>query len=90
MPIVFCEILPVFDAASDNGRFRMQRQELLVATMRGLGYRLFRMLADESVVELGAIETHADLSLSNYAFVPPAEQEAFRSLFTVSVQSAPA
>jgi FkbM family methyltransferase len=88
MPIVFCEVLPVFDENTDNGMFRKGRQEQFVATLQGLGYRMFRMLADDTIVELTAIETHADLSLTNYAFVPPAEHAAFRGLFKMSAQSA--
>jgi FkbM family methyltransferase len=87
-PIVFCEILPVFDDQTENGQFRKRRQEQLLAAVHDLGYRVFRMLADETVAEIDAIETHADLSLTNYAFVPPAEQEAFQALFKVSVRSA--
>ena len=90
MPIVFCEILPVFSDTTENGVFRKRRQEQLLATFHGLGYRVFRMMADETVVDLGSIEAHADMALINYEFVPPAEQDAFRRLFRVSLQSAPA
>ena len=90
MPIVFCEILPAFSDATENGLFRKRRQEQLLAIFHGLGYVVFRMMADETVVELGSIETHADIALTNYAFVPAAEQDAFCRLFRVSLQSAPA
>ena len=89
-PIVFCEILPVFDEATDNGQFRKRRQDDLLAALRALGYTVFRMMQDESIVELAAIETHASLALTNYAFVPLAEVEAFRRLFKVTQQSAAA
>jgi hypothetical protein len=89
-PIVFCEILPVFDESTDNGRFRKQRQDRLLATLRALGYAVFRMQQDESVAELADIETHADLALTNYAFVPSPQLDAFRALFTLRTQSAAA
>ena len=89
-PIVFCEILPIFNDTTENGAFRKLRQEQLLAIFAAQDYRTFRMLGDETVVELRSIETHGDLALTNYAFVPPAEQAAFRRLFTMSVQSAPA
>jgi FkbM family methyltransferase len=89
-PIVFCEILPVFDETTDNGQFRKRRQDELLGKLRALGYSAFRMMQDETVVELAAIETHASLALTNYAFVPPAEVDAFRRLFRVTQQSAAA
>jgi FkbM family methyltransferase len=89
-PIVFCEILPVFDESTENGQFRKQRQNRLLAILRALGYVVFRMQQDESVAELADIATHADLALTNYAFVPAAQVETFRTLFTVRTQSAAA
>lgn len=82
-PIIFCEILPVFDDATENGAFRTQRQNALRAHLHALGYVLFRMMRDDTVVELARIETHGDLALTNYAFVPMAEVDAFRRLFSV-------
>jgi FkbM family methyltransferase len=89
-PIVFCEILPVFDESTENGQFRKQRQDRLLATLRALGYVVFRMQQDESVVELADIATHADLALTNYAFVPAPQVESFRALFTLKTRSAAA
>jgi FkbM family methyltransferase len=89
-PIVFCEILPVFDDATDNGRFRKQRQDRLLATLRSLGYAVFRMQQDETVEELADIATHADLALTNYAFVPASQVDTFRALFTLKTRSAAA
>ena len=48
------------------------------------------MQQDESVSELADIATHSDLALTNYAFVPAAQVETFRNLFTVRTQSAAA
>jgi FkbM family methyltransferase len=89
-PIVFCEILPVFDESTENGRFRKQRQDRLLSTLHALGYVVFRMQQDESVAELADIPTHADLALTNYAFVPSTQADLFRGLFTLRTQSAAA
>jgi FkbM family methyltransferase len=86
-PIVFCEILPVFDESTENGQFRKSRQDELLTKLQGLGYTVFRMMQDETVVELAAIETHANLALINYAFVAPGDVDAFRRLFKVTKQS---
>jgi len=82
-PYVFCEILPVFDGATENGRFRLRRQDTLLAMLHALGYTLFRMRHDETVVELPAIEVHHDLAQCNYVFVPEAELQQFRRMFRV-------
>ena len=87
-PTVFCEILPVFDETTENGRFRKRRQDELLAHLHSLGYIVFRMMQDETIVELPAIDTHGDLALTNYAFVPAAEAGAFRGLFKAATPSA--
>ena len=89
-PIIFCEILPVFDESTENGSFRLRRQNALLAHLRSLDYAVFRMMHDESVVELAGIETHSDLALTNYAFVPAAEVDRFRRLFKTVTSSATA
>jgi FkbM family methyltransferase len=82
-PYVFCEILPVFDATTETGCFRQRRQDTLLAMLHALGYTLFRMLPDDSVVELRTIDVHGDLALCNYVFVPDAELQQFRQMFRV-------
>jgi hypothetical protein len=61
-----------------------------LAILRALGFVVFRMHQDESIAELADIATHADLALTNYAFVPAAQVERFRALFTLKTQSAAA
>jgi hypothetical protein len=55
--------------------------------LRALGYAVFRMQQDESVVELADIATHSDLALTNYAFVPAPQVGLFRALFKLREQS---
>jgi len=80
-PYLFCEVLPVYDAASENGRFRLHRQSLLRDLVRGLGYAIFRVHGDASVEELEEFGTHGELSLSNYVFVPRRDADAFVERF---------
>lgn len=80
-PYIFCEVLPVFDPQSDVGRFRIKRQQALLALLGDLGYATFRVYVDETVEELTDFGVHSDMSLANYVFVPTAEIADFRRRF---------
>lgn len=80
-PFVFCEILPVFDETTDVGRFRRVRETQLLALMRELGYRLFRLLPDGKVEPVETIEVHGDLRRTNYIFVPAGDVPQFATRF---------
>jgi FkbM family methyltransferase len=82
-PYVFCEVLPVFDQHSDMGRFRLRRQTQLQALLAEAGYAIFRIYFDTTVEALDEFGIHADMTRSNYVFVPRAELAAFRGLFEV-------
>jgi FkbM family methyltransferase len=69
-PIILCEILPVYDEMSPNGRFRRARTEDLLHFLRNHGYRFARVLHDGTVVPLTRIETHGDLTQCDYIFAP--------------------
>jgi FkbM family methyltransferase len=80
-PYVFCEVLPVFDEHSDMGRFRLRRQSQLQGLLGDLGYDIFRIYFDTSVEQVDDFGIHADMTRSNYVFVPRAETAAFHQLF---------
>jgi FkbM family methyltransferase len=86
-PYVFCEILPVFDLESETGRFRQRRKTSLLAMLRSLGYTLYRLLHDDTVVELPVIDVHSDVALCNYIFVPQVRLEQFQRIFSVVTPS---
>ena len=69
-PSVICELLPSYAPGQKRWAFRQPRTEAVVATMRSLGYRLFRLLPSGEALPLETIEPHSDNSLTNYAFVP--------------------
>jgi FkbM family methyltransferase len=84
-PIVFCEVLPVFDAATEMGAFRVKRHAELLHVLEAAGYALFRVHVDdtlEEVTDFGGV--HADMTLSNYMFVPNSRIEAFRRSFGIA------
>jgi FkbM family methyltransferase len=83
-PFLFCEVLPVFDEHSDMGRFRLRRQTILRDLLHDLGYLIFRIYVDDTVEELNDFGLHADMTRSNYVFVPRAEVNAFRRRFAVT------
>lgn len=74
-PFVICEILPLFSAESEKGRFRKPRQDKLLRLMHDAGYVLYRVLPTASAVRLEDIEIHRDLELTNYLFAPSEETE---------------
>ena len=80
-PYVFCEVLPVWDEQSEMGRFRLERQVRLQAVLAELDYVIFRIHFDATVERLDEFGIHADMTRSNYVFVPRAELAAFRRLF---------
>jgi FkbM family methyltransferase len=83
LPYIFCEVLPVFDERSDMGRFRLRRQTTLREVIHGLDYAIFRMYFDNTIEELEDFGIHADMTRSNYVFVPRREAAGFRRLFSV-------
>jgi FkbM family methyltransferase len=83
-PYVFCEVLPVFEPESDMGRFRLKRQTTLRDVMHDLGYVIFRMYFDTAVEEVDDFGIHADMTRSNYVFVPRPEAAAFRRTFAAA------
>ena len=80
----------MFDERTDSGRLRKHCEDALFATLRDARYSIFRLLQDGSAGRIDSIETHSDTALTNYVFVPPAEVDAFRGIFSVSERSAPA
>jgi len=76
-PSVICELLPSYAPGQKRWAFRQPRADAVVATMRSLGYRLFRLLPSGEALPLETIEPHSDNSLTNYAFVPPDVVAAF-------------
>jgi hypothetical protein len=87
MPYVFCEVLPVFDRDTDIGRFRLRRQTQLQRLLRDLGYGIFRIYFDTTVEPVDDFGVHADMTRSNYVFVPDAETKDFLRLFQSRVAS---
>jgi FkbM family methyltransferase len=88
-PIVFCEVLPVFDEQSEMGRFRLKRQTELRRLLGNLGYGVFRMYFDTTVEPLDDFDIHADMTRSNYVFVPRAETASFQRLFEATSRKPP-
>jgi FkbM family methyltransferase len=76
-PYILCEILPVYDTSTERGQFRKQRQDLLVKILAEIGYKIFRLLHDGKIVSIEQIESHSDLSLCDYVFIPEKQVEIF-------------
>lgn len=79
---VVCEVLPVYDAATDNGRFRLARQQQIEAILAELGYAILRIHRDGRFEEIESLGIHGDLALTNYVFCPGDLREHLSSAMT--------
>ena len=81
-PIISLEILPVYSLEKENGRFRKERQDALLAVMFSLGYKM--MLINEhdlTLTPLIDIEIHNDMGRTNYLFVPEEKAKKITEIF---------
>jgi FkbM family methyltransferase len=73
-PIILLEILPIYDAETENGRYRKNRQDELIALLRSLAYEMFLIKEASATLEpVSEIEVHGDLTKTNYCFINQAE-----------------
>ncbi|HYM22540.1 MAG TPA: FkbM family methyltransferase [Vicinamibacterales bacterium] len=68
-PIVLCEVLPVYDPATPEGKARKARQDQLQALLVGERYAIHRIM-DGTPTPVAEFGVHGDIALSNYVFVP--------------------
>lgn len=80
-PYIICEVLPIFNEMTQVGSFRKKRQTIFESAIKENGYKIFRVQQNGGIVAIDSIETHSDLSLCNYVFVPETEINQFCTLF---------
>ena len=84
-PVVFCEVLPVFDEQTDMGRFRLGRQAAMLKLLDEIRYSIFRIYVNDEVEEVADFGgVHADMTLANYVFVHRSQVDGFRRDFRVA------
>ncbi len=84
-PAVLLEILPVYNAASENGRFRKGREDRLLQLMAGLNYKMMLINEKEiTLTRLNKIEVHGDMGKTNYLFVHADNLEKISQIIKVS------
>ncbi len=69
-PVVICEILPIYDASTKNGAFRLTRQREIEQNLRRLEYATVRFEPPNLFRPMVEIAVHGDLNLTDYIFVP--------------------
>lgn len=77
-PFVLCEVLPIYDEATETGKKRRPRTDDLVRIIQSLDYKIGRLLHSGKLFPLEAIETHGNIDLSDYLFCPA---ESANSIF---------
>ena len=83
-PVIVCEVLPVFDPASEIGHLRLSRQSAVRDLLRRFDYQMYRIHLDETTTEVDGFGVHGDLTLTNYVFVPPGQRASFARRFARS------
>lgn len=79
-PYVVCEVLPL----ARGPAMRQSRRDTLIELLTKLDYRIYQVLPDARVTSLATIESHADLTLRNYAFVPVEREREFTAGFSLT------
>jgi FkbM family methyltransferase len=69
-PFVLCEILPIYDEATERGRLRRERTDRVVGSFHALDYQLYRIHHVGRIQPLERVDTHGALDLCDYLFVP--------------------
>jgi FkbM family methyltransferase len=69
-PFVVCEVLPIYNEATEIGKTRRARTDELLSLFESLDYKTAQLLHDGKIVPLETIETHGDVDLSEYLFYP--------------------
>jgi FkbM family methyltransferase len=78
-PIIFCEILPIYDPRSELGRSRRSRTDTVEALLRSRDYQIIRLLHDGRMQDLNGVETHGNRQLCEYVFHPAEAAQIIRS-----------
>jgi FkbM family methyltransferase len=69
-PVVLCEVLPVYDVRTPEGRLRRRRQHALTDVLRRLGYGIQRIDARGDLTDVEEFGIHSNIEFSNYQFAP--------------------
>jgi FkbM family methyltransferase len=76
-PMIVCEVLPVYEAASRTGAFRLGRQRELERILLERAYRLFRVEYPAQIRGVAEFGVHGDLAMTNYVFAPSCKLSEF-------------
>jgi len=77
MPTTILEILPVYDATSENGKYRKERENELLKILHDLGYFMFLINEkDSTLTRIEEITVHGDMSKTNYLFIHSSKLDA--------------
>jgi FkbM family methyltransferase len=69
-PYVFCEILPVYNTDTENGKYRYTRQQQLEQLLKQVNYS-FSLIDEQNNVlhPFDVIPVHGDMQKTNYLFI---------------------
>ena len=81
-PAVICEILPAYDEEGQVGALRSSRQGAIQELASREKYQLARIQRNGNLEVLEELETHSDLSLCEYFFVPREDRTFLQAFAT--------
>ncbi len=79
--LLVCEVLPVYEIDSTQGRYRKNRQDELEHLLTDLDYSIFRILKNSTLLPMQKFDIDADLGLCNYVFAPREDEENILTAF---------
>jgi FkbM family methyltransferase len=76
-PAILCELLPVYDPATELGAFRKARQDQIEALLESLRYRSYRIPRAGGLKPLARLDVHGDLARCEHLFAPVEQAAEF-------------
>lgn len=86
-PFIICEVLPIYEEVSEQGIMRRMRTDAIQQILSDVAYTICRQLHNGRIDKLEQIETHKDLDLCEYIFLP--NEDACRVINALSQTGCP-
>lgn len=68
-PFIICEVLPVYDEKSEQGKYRKYRQDTVQKLLEKNNYKIYRIILHGKLQKLGSFRVDSDIEQCNYLFV---------------------
>jgi FkbM family methyltransferase len=69
-PFILCEVLPVYDESTEQGKYRRARVDAILDILKVSEYSIFSISKKGDLLRLETIKTHSNLADHDYLFAP--------------------